>query len=128
MKKFRHVLLIDDSKMDNYITNRFLIKANITEKITIMDSAMEALKYLNGLEQNQDEFPDLIFLDIHMPILNGFGFLNEFVNNKLALPETCSVIMLTSSNDPNDVALALQYPLVKKYLNKPLSLDILNSL
>lgn len=128
MKTFRHILLIDDSKMDNFITNRFLTKANISEKITIMDSALEALHYLDELKDNPAAFPDLIFLDIQMPVMDGFGFLNEFRTNPLALTDTCTVIILTSSNDPNDVARALQFPIVKKYQCKPMSLDILNSL
>lgn len=128
MKTFKHVLLIDNNKMDSYIEDRFLSKANLIEKITFMNPASDALKYLNKLQQNQEEFPDLIFLDIHMPIIDGFGFLNEFTNNKNSQPDSCSVIMLTSSDDPSDVARAMQYPIVKKHLNKPLSLDILKCL
>lgn len=128
MKTFRHILLIDDSKMDNFITNRFLTKANISEKITIKESALEALNYLDGLKDNPEAFPDLIFLDIQMPVMDGFGFLTEFTNNLLAIPDICSVIILTSSNDPSDVARALQFPVVKKYQCKPMNLDILNSL
>lgn len=128
MKRFRHILLIDDCKMDNFITNRFLTKANVSDKITIMDSASDALKYLNGLQPNQDEFPDLIFLDIQMPVMDGFGFLNEFTKNQPAFPDTCAVVILSSSNDPSDIARAMQYPLVKKYQSKPMSLDVLKSL
>lgn len=128
MSKFRHVLLIDDNKMDNFITNRYLTKANIADKITIFDSAVDALQYLNGLQQQQETFPDLILLDIQMPIMDGFGFLKEFTLNKLAAPENCSIVMLSSSTDISDITRALYYPIVKKYQSKPISLEVLNSL
>jgi response regulator of citrate/malate metabolism len=62
----------------------------------------------------------------NMPDMDGFGFLDEFLNFMISLREL--IYMLTSSNDPNEIERALKYPVVKKYFVKPLSKDILNQL
>lgn len=127
MKK-QHVLLIDDNEVDNYISKYIFTKSQMAEKITIKSSAIEALKLLEELKGNSAEFPDLIFLDIRMPLMDGFQFLDEFMKFDEALKNHCSVIMLTSSSDQEDIKKALQYTVVKKYLTKPLTLKMLENL
>ncbi|HLG35246.1 MAG TPA: response regulator [Bacteroidia bacterium] len=126
--KMKHVLLIDDNDMDNYISNHIISKNNLAEKISIKTSAMDALEYLNNLQANPKEFPNLIFLDIRMPAMDGFDFLEEFIKFPQAVNKQCDVVMLTSSSDQNDINRASQYPVVKKYLNKPLEISMLENL
>jgi CheY-like chemotaxis protein len=124
--KFKHALLIDDNEIDNYITKSVITKSNIAGKITDITSSMEALEYLKSLS-NSAEFPDAIFLDIRMPEMDGFDFLDAYIK----LFEThkhCQVFMLSSSTDQMDIERALLYPVVKKYLNKPLKLSVLENL
>ena len=70
---------------------------------------------------NPDQIPELIFLDINMPLMDGFDFLEEFKNYPQPLQEKCKVIMLSSSIHPSDVERAQSYPQCVKYMNKPLS-------
>lgn len=124
--KIKHALLIDDNQIDNYLTKTIIIKSNIAKKITTMTSALEALEYLISLKDNPSEYPDIIFLDIRMPEMDGFGFLDAYI--KLSEINNRSVIfMLSSSTDQNDIERALQYPVVKKYLNKPLKISLLEN-
>lgn len=125
MKK---VLLIDDSDIDNYVNQHVITKSKLAEKITIETSAGDALNYLTSLQTHPEDFPDIIFLDIRMPEMDGFGFLDEFKKFPQALHHQCDVVMLTSSSDQKDIDRAAQYAVVKKYLNKPLELAMLENL
>lgn len=127
MKK-RHVLLIDDNNVDSFINKHIVTKSQISDKITVKNSAIKALEFLESIRNEADEFPDLIFLDIGMPIMNGFGFLEEFVKFPLVIDNKCSVVMLTSSNDQNDIILAKSYSVVKEYFVKPLKLEMVETL
>lgn len=124
----KHVLLIDDNIIDSYITKRIITKSKKAQKINVQESAIDALKFLDTLKNNPEEFPDNIFLDIQMPEMNGFGFLEAFKKFPEAIRNQCRVIMLTSSNDQEDIDRSFQYPFVKKFLTKPLSLGMLEDL
>ncbi|MGM5468777.1 response regulator [Flavobacteriaceae bacterium LMO-SS05] len=118
----KHVLLIDDNEIDSYIAKHVFAKGEVAEKIVVQNSAIEALEFLDSLKDNFGEFPDTIFLDIQMPEMDGFGFLDEFKKFPETIQNQCKIIMLTSSNDQQDINHSFQYPFVKKYITKPLTL------
>jgi CheY-like chemotaxis protein len=126
--KMKNILLVDDSEMDNYISEFLVKESNLAEEINVFKSPIEALEYLAVLQSRQEEFPDAIFLDINMPDMDGFGFLDEFSKFPEEIIKRTSVFMLTSSNDENDIEKALKYSVVKKYFVKPLSKAILNEI
>jgi len=125
---FKHVLLIDDNDLDNYINKHRITKSKKAERITIKNSAIKAIEFLDELNQTKEEFADIIFLDINMPGMDGFGFLDELIKFPEEVIAKTSVFMLTSSDDPKDINRATQYSVVKKYLIKPLTDDVLNEL
>jgi CheY-like chemotaxis protein len=116
----KHVLLIDDNDVDNYITEHILTKAKVAEKITVKNSALDALQFLENIN---GDFPEMIFLDIKMPEMDGFGFLEEYVKLFAAGKSESSVVMLTSSEDEHDIERAKAYSCVKSYQAKPLKLE-----
>lgn len=124
--KTNHILLIDDNDIDNYINNHIIKENKITEKISIKKSAIDALSFLETIKDDYAAFPDLIFLDISMPRMDGFGFLEEFIKLPKPSEKKCSVIMLTSSNNPEDRAKAMNYDVVIDYFIKPLNDAMLN--
>lgn len=124
----RHVLLIDDNDIDNYVNNHIISKSLMAKKITIKNSALAALEYLQIIEEDGEEFPEMIFLDIKMPMMDGFEFLDELIKFSKVINNECSVVMLTSSGDQNDIDRAFQYAVVKKFLIKPLKKEILEDL
>ena len=126
--ELRHVLLIDDSEIDTFISKHIINSSKMAEKITVKNSAVEGLEYLATLVENSEEFPDTIFLDIMMPVMDGFGFLDQYAKFPEYIIEKSRIFMLTSSSDTKDIERVSKIRFVKKYLNKPLSLTILKSL
>jgi CheY-like chemotaxis protein len=128
--KTKHILLIDDNDIDNYVNRQLLIRNQAADIITVIDSAEESLEYLDELIEKAQPFPGIIFLDINMPSMDGFGFLKKYEEFPEEKKETCCIVMLTSSENPNDMELARKNRHVMKYLLKPLThtmlRDVLN--
>ena len=111
------ILLIDDDKDDNFLHTRTIKKSDITKEVASFLDAEDALAYLKSAESKK---PDLIFLDINMPKMNGWDFLNEYTK----LPDDKKgsiVVMLTTSVNPDDKHKALSFQNVVSYTNKPLT-------
>ncbi len=129
---FYAVMLIDDNEIDNLINQKMIEAASITKYIythTGARSAIEFLKNIEKLEGVTDQIlPDVIFLDIDMPLMDGFQFLDEFEKLREVTKNKCKIVMLTSSINPQDVNKSKEYTYVKKYINKPLSQENLEKL
>src|SRR3569832_2426642 len=115
----QNLLLIDDNEMDNYIAKQLLEKSHLTEKITIRKSGDEALEYLDELQNTSHAFPEVILLDINMPVINDFEFLNRFSSYSRKLTDKCCVKKQSTTTDPKDIHKAKRFRLVKDYFVKP---------
>jgi CheY-like chemotaxis protein len=130
-KKYRIVMLIDDNEIDNLINQKMIEAADITQTIythTGAKSAIEFLRNMEKLEIGDQVLPDLIFLDIDMPLMDGFQFLDEFEKLANATKKKCKIVMLTSSINPQDFSRSKKYNSVQQYLNKPLTSDSISRL
>lgn len=116
-KKINDIMLIDDDPIVNIIHQKML--ATHWESITVK-SFTEALSALEAMRENQ---PDLILLDINMPVMNGWQFLQELEGRKI----NTDVIMVSSSIDPEEKRRAFTFKNVKFFLNKPVTPDLLRS-
>lgn len=126
--KARNILLIDDNDIDNYITRQMLLKNEIAENIVVKSSAIDALKFLHAIRNEPEMLPDYIFLDIRMPEMDGFDFLDQYSLFPDTVKEKCVIFMLTSSGDQKDVDRAAQYEYVKRFIRKPLNGTVLKEI
>ena len=115
------VLLVDDDEISNLFNTIFIKKLNLNLNI---EYALNGKTALEILQQNESTYslPTLLLLDIRMPIMNGWEFLEAYeeqINCKIQ--ENVVIVMLTTSSDEEDIIKAMQNPLIKSVLQKPLS-------
>ncbi|WP_108803861.1 response regulator [Aquimarina sp. Aq107] len=121
------VLLIDDDKATNFFNERVVTKHNSFDNVNTVQSGKAALEYLSKVENKEVIKPDLIFLDINMPAMNGWEFLIEFAKLNKTITEGIKVILLSTSSNPDDVNESIKNHSVDDFINKPLSLDLLDN-
>lgn len=130
--KFNAVMLIDDNEIDNLINQKMIEAADIATHIYTHTGAKSAIEFLKNLEKVSEVanqvLPEVIFLDIDMPLMDGFQFLDEFEKLDDKTLKKCKIIMLTSSINPQDLNRSKEYSTVKTYFNKPLTHESLVSL
>jgi CheY-like chemotaxis protein len=129
-RKLNCVLLVDDDFATNFINKKIIEKINITQHIHVVLNGHEAIDYLckqGKFESESDEFPlpQLIFLDINMPIMDGWEFIEAYKNLNLANKENIIIVMLSSSFNPADKAKAESIAEIAVFKHKPMSKDSL---
>jgi CheY-like chemotaxis protein len=132
MKRVNCILLIDDDPDDNFLHKIIIEEAGVCNQVQVVKDGESALDYLiQSGESNQSESypqPDVIFLDINMPRMNGFEFLEEYEKLDEQLKSKIVVVMLTTSSNPNDKIKAATYTAVKEFQNKPLTEELLQEM
>lgn len=123
VSQFKTCLLIDDNYIDNFVTRKILQNSRFAENIIVVGSAGEALSLLNA----GDIKPDVIFLDIRMPHMSGFDFLEEYEKLDIG-KENIKIYLLSSSLDPSDLIKSSGNKHITQFIHKPISQKILEEL
>ena len=118
-------LLVDDNDVDLFIQKRFIEISGFAKTIKTYNSPTQAITYL---QESSSETPQIIFLDLNMPDMDGFGFLEKFILLPKRIQEMAKVVVLTSSSNQSDKKRAETYSSVTNFLSKPLSVEALTTL
>lgn len=119
-------MLIDDSEIDLFIHRRFLELCNFSKELISYRSAESALEWLQNL--NGDSPPNIIFLDLNMPVIDGFSFLHHFRSLPDKIKDHSRIVVLTSSNSVTDREQVFTYSNVIKMITKPIRQSDIDSL
>jgi len=122
------VMLIDDNETDNFIHSRIIEITAFAARIEAKDSAMGGLEFLKQNQANAQKLPDIIFLDLNMPTMNGYDFLEAFTRFPATVKSKCKICILSSSDHEADITRIKNNPLVTHYFTKPLSAQGLEEL
>lgn len=132
MNKYKRILCIDDDSITLMLCKKVIAKAEFSDEIDTALNGEKALTYLENLiEKEKDEiiFPELIFLDLNMPVMNGWEFLDAYLENGYYKTyNNTKVIVLSSTIDPKDIEKSKTYPMVLAFLSKPISTEMLKSI
>jgi len=124
--KNKLIYIIDDDKLTVKLMNILISKNGFCEKIESFYDAQDAINKLKQNAGDNGNLPDAILLDLNMPVMDGWQFLDEFIS--LPLTKEINVFIMTSSIDPADIEMASEYKVVKEYIMKPITtqkLDVL---
>ncbi len=122
---FEKVLIVDDNKIDRWLLRKNIERADLADEIIEAETGVEALDLLTTSAQAHHHLPELIFMDVNMPMLSGLEFLDVFEQVRSQNKIHCRIVMLCSVNDPEERKKAFSYNNVVGYYMKPLTLDAL---
>lgn len=121
-------MLVDDNPHDNFFHERIISQYNPAIKVLKMESAVDALDYLNTHSEKPLLEPDIIFLDINMPYMNGWEFVEEYKKLDGHLKNRFVIVMLSTSEYPSERAMAAHKAVIANYVTKPLTLEALEDI
>jgi len=115
------VMLVDDNDTDNFISKRIIEITDFAGRVEVKNSGKSALDYLAENQESPENLPNIIFLDINMPVVDGFVFLYEFEKFRELVRIKCKVIILSSSDNKRDIDKIVNNNYVIKFITKPLT-------
>jgi len=130
MKKFSTVILVDDDKIINYINEKTIKLTGFAENIIAFDNATETISFMqeNCHKLCSTPTPVVVFLDLNMPVIDGWEFLESVKKFPNYSTTACKIYILSSSIDPMDFEKAKEYEIVQDFISKPLTKEYLQEL
>ncbi len=123
MNTIKNLTIIDDDDIFVYLTTRLIEQTKMVDEINVFDNGLEAIEFLKANKHSPELLPELVFLDLSMPIMDGWQFLNEYTSLSPHLDKKVTIYVLSSSISPDEVARAKTISEVSDYLIKPISKD-----
>lgn len=117
------ICIIDDDEVYQFTATHSLKSLGVAKKILVFSDGEDAYQFLHDNIGNSNELPDIIFLDIRMPYMDGWAFLEEYTRIKSKLPKKITIYMVSSSVDTSDVERAKSISDVSDYIIKPITSD-----
>lgn len=129
MPRFNVVMLVDDDAITRMVCERIIKMTEFSEKSISAENGKFAIDYFKQkVEKNEDNDVEIIFLDINMPVMNGWDFLDEFEKIKNSFTMLPKIYILSSTVDPEDYKKATSYSTVTNLISKPLSKEVFDEI
>ncbi|TXD65084.1 response regulator [Polaribacter glomeratus] len=128
MLQNQSICIIDDDEVYKFFMQRILKIKKLTENIITFPDGEEAYNFINENKQNPEKLPDLIFLDINMPIMNGFQFMEEYTKLAPQIAKKIIIYMVTSSIDPVDLERSKNFKEISDFVTKPITAEVLQKI
>jgi CheY-like chemotaxis protein len=132
MKSIKNLFLVDDDEIFTFLTKRTIEETQLVDQIKIFSNGQDALEFLEKAAGNKELLPEVILLDINMPILDGWGFLEEFILLQPSIGKRITIYVVSTSISPFDLERAKNVSGVSDFIIKPITktglINILGSL
>lgn len=125
MKKINLLCVVDDDEIYTFLIKRIIKLAQVAENTIFFKNGQEALEFFIEHKTKPEELPELILLDINMPILDGWQFMDGFSQLASRLEKDITVYMISSSEDQDDYERAKSISRIKDFVRKPIDKDVL---
>lgn len=123
LENLKNVLVVDDNDTDLLIAKIVIEKSGFKGNIVTKNSGKSALEYLESVQNNPEDWPNVVFLDINMPVVNGFVFLFEYEKMAQEFKNICKIAVLTSSDNKTDMERFMVSEAVVDFVSKPISIE-----
>ena len=125
MKKIELACIIDDDKIYINLIKKIIEAKRLCDNLLIFNNGKESIEYFEALLSNlsKDKIPDVIFLDLNMPVLDGWGFIERFTKIENKFKKVITLYIVSSSINPEDLQRAKKLSSVQDYLVKPVKID-----
>lgn len=122
------VLIIDDNEIDNFVSKRVIENSNFSHNVRIITSGEEALLFFENHKNDFQKLPKTIFLDLNMPVVDGFMFLFEFDDFSEEIKKHCNIVILSGALEQKTIDKILKNEYVIDFISKPLTIESLNKI
>jgi CheY-like chemotaxis protein len=123
MKLVKTIAIIDDDDIFVYITKKAVEQTNIVQQIKVFGNGKDAIDFFKENTDNPDLLPEIILLDLSMPIMDGWQFLQEYTKIKPKIQKKITIYIVTSSISPEDMKKAKSIDAVSDFIIKPITKD-----
>jgi CheY-like chemotaxis protein len=121
MNKVKTLGIVDDDKIYTFLIKKTIEQTNLVDMVKIFDNGLNALNFLKKNADNPDSLPEIILLDLSMPVLDGWGFLEEYILLRPKLGRKITIYIISSSISPYDITKAKGINSVTDFIIKPIS-------
>jgi len=121
MKKVNIISIVDDDEIYTFLVKRTIDQTNLVDQIKVFGNGSDAIDFLTQNADNPDSLPEIILLDLSMPVMDGWGFIEEYIQLRPKLDKKITIYIVSSSISPHDIAKAKSISSVTDYIIKPIS-------
>lgn len=121
MKKINNVCIVDDDPITQFLTHKVIQQTDLVNHVKIFSNGLDTINYLSSVHDNFEELPDVILLDLFMPIMDGWGFMKEYLSLQPKLTKKIAIYIVSSSIDPADIRRAESIDAITDFIIKPVT-------